>query len=462
MGERAERILKSRRVLTPQGVRPAALHVRAGKIVQVLDDDASLPQVEMLDFGDAVLMPALVDTHVHINEPGRTEWEGFESITHAAAAGGITTLVDMPLNSIPVTTSLAALKEKLAATENQLWVDCGFYGGIIPGSADQIKPLAEAGVRGFKCFLIHSGIDDFPNVTEDDLRIAMPVLAETGLPLLVHAELDCGTCAIPNGVGNLRDYRHYLASRPRQWELDAIALMIRLCRETRCPVHIVHLACADALPMIAEAKAEGLPLTVETCAHYLALAAEDVPEGDTSYKCAPPIRERENADRLWQGLVEGTIDFIISDHSPCTPELKLPETGDFMGAWGGIASVQFGLSVIWTEAKMRGYSLEQLAQWMCAAPARFAGLAGQKGSLVEGVDADVVIWNPEAEMTIQPESNYHRHKVTPYSGKRLQGRVLQTWLRGEKVYDAEDARGAFPAGPIGRKLLRPSMAVSNG
>lgn len=444
-------ILTSRRVLTPQGLQPAAVWIENGRISRVTKPDEVSDDFDLDDLGNLVIMPALTDTHVHINEPGRTEWEGFRTITQAAAAGGITTLMDMPLNSTPVTTSVQALEEKITAAKGQLYVECGFYGGIIPGNEDQILPMADAGVRGFKCFLIHSGIDDFPNVTEADLRKAMPILARTGLPLLVHAEL-CRETVPEVTVDNKRDYMNFLASRPRQWELDAIALMIDLCRETRCPVHIVHLACADAIPMIHQAKAEGLPITVETCSHYLCLSAETVPDGDTSYKCCPPIREQENADRLWQGLVDSVIDFIISDHSPCTPELKLPDEGDFMGAWGGIASVQFGLPVIWQEVQKRGYSLAQLSQWMAVSTARFAGLEHEKGRIAEGCRADLVIWDPEACWTVTTDVIYHRHKVTPYLGRTLQGRVHQTWLAGQKIFDKEETM-PFVAGPIFQPLL---------
>lgn len=454
MRQAVDRILISRRAVVPEGMQPAALWLAGEQVSHITAPDA-IPadvaaQTPIDDLGDAVLMAALVDTHVHINEPGRTEWEGFETATQAAAAGGITTLVDMPLNSDPVTTTLDALRVKLDAARGKLWVDTGFWGGVVPGNAGELKPMAEAGVRGFKCFLIHSGIDDFPNVTEADLKAAMPVLAELGLPLLVHAELDCGHPVELPAVSDAGSYARYLASRPRRWELDAIALMIRLCRETRCPVHIVHLSCADALPMIREARAEGLPLTVETCSHYLCLNAEEVPSGDTRYKCAPPIREKENADRLWQGLEEGVIDFIISDHSPCTPELKLLESGDFMAAWGGISGLQFGLSLIWSEARRRGFAVDQLARWLCEAPARFAGW-DSKGTIGIGRDADFVVWQPEETFTVQAEAIRHRHKVTPYEGKTLQGAIRQTWLRGRKIF--EDGRLIGQA--QGKPLLHP-------
>ena len=376
-------------------------------------------------------MAGLVDTHVHINEPGRTEWEGFDTATRAAAAGGITTVVDMPLNCIPVTTTAAALAIKRAEAAPRLWVDCGFWGGVIPGNANEIEPMVAAGVCGFKAFLCHSGIDDFPNATEADLRIAMPILARAGVPLLVHAELDLGA---PEDDRTPQSYLRYLASRPRQWEDAAIALMIELIRDTGCAVHIVHLSSATALPMLASARAEGLPITVETCPHYLCLTAEEVPDRDTAYKCAPPIREAGNREQLWEGLADGIIDFVISDHSPCTPHLKLPERGDFMEAWGGIASLQLGLSTIWTEARKRGFSIADVHGWMSRAPADFLGLH-RKGRLEPGADADLVAWDPDAVHEITAESLHHRHKVTPYIGRRVRGRVQTTWVRGQVVWN---------------------------
>jgi allantoinase len=381
---------------------------------------------------------------VHVNEPGRTEWEGFETATRAAAAGGITTIVDMPLNCIPVTTTLEALRTKLEAIAGRLRVDCGFWGGVIPGNAGELDRMIDAGVAGFKAFLVHSGIDEFPNATEQDLREAMPILARRGVPLLVHAELAEHLVDAP--PVEPQQYATYLASRPRAAEDAAIRLIIGLCRETGCRVHIVHLSSSDALEQIAAAKREGLPLTVETCPHYLALASEDVPDGCTEYKCAPPIRERDNRERLWQGLRDGVIDFVVSDHSPCTPHLKLRESGDFMRAWGGISSVQLTLPVVWTAAQVHGVGVEQIAHWMCAAPARFAGLDQRKGSIEPGKDADFVVWEPEATFTVDPARLYHRHKLTPYAGKELRGVVRETILRGETV---------LPEGPTnGRPLLR--------
>ncbi len=342
---------------------------------------------------------------MHVNEPGRTEWEGFTTATRAAAAGGVTTLVDMPLNCIPVTTTGAALETKRAACANQLAVDVGFWGGVIPGNAGDLPGLARAGVLGCKAFLIHSGIDEFPNASEGDLRRAMPVLRGLGLPLLAHAELDVGAAA-PDGHahadahGDPRSYDAYLASRPRAWEDAAIRLLIALCRETGCAVHIVHLSSASSLPALRAAKDEGLPITVETCPHYLCFEAEAIPDGATHFKCAPPIREHENREALWRALGDGTIDLVISDHSPCTPALKVPERGDFQQAWGGIASLQLGLAAVWTEARRRGHGLADIAAWMSERPARLAGLAARKGRIAPGLDADLVVWDPDEEHVV--------------------------------------------------------------
>lgn len=440
--------LRSRRVLTPEGLRPAVVLVSEGRI-EALREDAPEDR-ETLDLGDQLLMAGLVDSHVHVNEPGRTEWEGYATASAAAAAGGITTLVDMPLNCIPVTTTESALAQKLEACRGQLQVDCGFWGGVVPGNADQLQPMVDAGVLGFKAFLVHSGIDDFPAATREDLLRAMPILAASGVPLLVHAELDLGV-QNPWADASPREYLRYLHSRPRVWEDAAIAMMVDLVRQTGCRVHVVHLSSSSALPILRAARAAGLPITVETCPHYLCLSAEDVPEGETSWKCAPPIRESENRDALWQGLREGVIDFVISDHSPCVPGLKLAERGDFMEAWGGIASLQFGLSGVWTEARRRGFSPEDVGRWMSAGPANFLGLGGSKGSLQPGSDADLVAWDPEASWTVEAERILHRHKVTPWLGRELAGRVSRTWLRGRPV--VEDGQ-IVQDGAFGTTILR--------
>ncbi len=439
--------LRSRRTLVDGALRPATVVINDGRIQAILDDPpADLPVQEL---GNRVLMSGLVDTHVHINEPGRTEWEGFETATRAAAAGGITTVVDMPLNCIPVTTTDEALRIKRDAAQGRLWVDAGFWGGVVPGNAHELEAMVANGICGFKAFLCHSGIDDFPNATEADLRVAMPILARHGVPLLVHAELDLGA---PEDALPPQSYAKYLASRPKRWEDEAIALMIRLVRETGCRVHIVHLSSATALPLLADARAEGLPITVETCPHYLCLTAQEVPDCNTAYKCSPPIRESQNREGLWKGLAEGIIDFVISDHSPCTPHLKLPERGDFMEAWGGIASLQLGLSNIWTEAQKRGFSLADVHRWMSRAPADFLGLA-QKGRLEVGADADLIAWSPEQSWTIAEGDIFHRHKVTPYLGRSVQGRVDRTWVRGELVWDGTHH------GPHGNALARTPRPV---
>lgn len=440
--------LRSERVVTPQGIQKAAVVIDGGAIRDIREFNDIPPNWPVEDAGDLVVMPGLVDTHVHINEPGRTEWEGFETATRAAAAGGITTLVDMPLNSSPVTTSVAAFREKLSAAEGKMYVDCGFYGGLVPGNTNEIPGLVASGVLGFKAFLIHSGIDEFVNASESDLRAGMPILARHGIPLLVHCELQ-STLAKPQ-TANPRSYADYLASRPRLWEHDAIALMIRLCREFRCRTHIVHLSSANAIPSLRAARRDSLPLTVETCPHYLFFAAEDIPEGDTRFKCAPPIRERENRERLWEGLREGVIDFVVSDHSPSPPHLKLTNEGDFQKAWGGIASLQFGLPILWTEARKRGFSIEHLTHWMCKGPAELVGLHKRKGTIAPGFDADLVVWNPEEDFTVERDRIFHRHALTPYEGKRLQGKVVKTYLRGEKIF--EDHK--FISHPRGTVLLK--------
>lgn len=423
----------------PQGVGAAAVRISNGKIVGIegYDDVAG---GEVMDAGDSVVMAGLVDAHVHVNEPGRTEWEGYETATRAAAAGGVTTLVDMPLNSIPPTTTLAGFEEKLAAADGQCSVDVTFWGGVVPGNTAELAPLVERGVRGFKCFLIHSGVDEFPHVTEEDLREAMPELARLGSVLLVHAEVAGPIDAAAEELvhDDPRAYDTFLRSRPREAENEAIRAMIRLCRETGGRVHIVHLSSSDALPMIREAKSEGLPLTVETCPHYLTFAAEDIADGATHFKCCPPVRERENRELLWAAIADGTIDMVVSDHSPCTPALKLIERGDFLHAWGGISALQFGLPVMWTALSSRGFGLNDLTRLMSERTAQFAGLGSRKGKLAAGYDADIVIWDPEADFTVRPELIHHRHKLTPYDGMSLKGRVDSVFVRGTRVFGKEE------------------------
>ncbi len=446
--------LRSRNVATPEGVRAAAILIHGEKIAAVIDPDAISAGCALEDVGERFILPGLVDAHVHINEPGRTEWEGFATATRAAAAGGITTLVDMPLNCSPVTTTLDAFERKLAAASGQLWVDMGCYGGIVPGNARDIESLAGAGVLGFKAFLCPSGIDEFPSATEADLRRALPSLAALGLPLLVHSELVSPLPAAVEAVckANPRSYTAYLASRPRQWEHDAIRLVLALGREYGCHVHIVHLSSADALPIIAEARSDGQSLTVETCPHYLYFAAEEIPDGAPLFKCAPPIRERENRERLWEGFRRGLIDTIGSDHSPAPPELKNISTGDLARAWGGIASLQLLLSIVWTAARQRGMALADLAPALTRRPAELVGLAERKGSIAAGRDADLVVFDPEAEFTVAADMLHHRHRATPYEGFRLYGRIETTFLRGSRVYDA-GRLSDVPGGRIVRRGL---------
>lgn len=436
--------ISSHSVLTPAGSRNCVIVIEEGKIAALLNP-VEVPAGSVMNYGDLVISPGLVDTHVHINEPGRTEWEGFATATRAAAAGGVTTLVDMPLNSSPVTTSREALHAKLSAAQGQLHVDCGFHGGIVPANAPSLEGLLSAGVLGVKAFLIHSGIDEFPPVTENDLRAAMPAIARSGLPLLVHAELSA-PAPFPRFT---QTYGNYLASRPRQWENEAIAMMIRLSKEFGCSVHIVHLSSSDSVAQLRQARMAGVPITVETCPHYLFFAAEEIPDGATEFKCAPPIREQRNNEVLWQALHEGVIDMICSDHSPCPPALKQRTTGDFMSAWGGIASLQFGLSIVWTECRRRGVGPEFITKWMSEMPAKLVKLEQRKGKIAPGYDADLVVWNPDETFRVHEGFIQHRHTVTPYAGRELAGRVHATWLRGHPIYES----GSFAA-PVGTILLR--------
>ena len=437
-------IIRGQTVVSDDAIGPASIHVAGEKIVAVRPFEDVLENCEILEASDeAVVMPGLVDTHVHINSPGRTEWEGFRTATRAAAAGGVTTLIDMPLNSIPPTTTLAGFKTKLDTAKDDCFVDVGFWGGVVPGNKSELARMFAAGVVGFKCFLVPSGVDEFPHVTEDDLRIAMPELSRLGAILIVHAELP-GPMRTTDGT----DYKAFLRSRPRAAEDEAIELMIRLSREFGTRVHIVHLSSSDALPLLREAQTTGVKITAETCPHYLHFAAETIPERATEFKCCPPIRESENREKLWQGLADGTIDMVVSDHSPCPASMKVSETGDFMAAWGGIASLQLRLPVTWTEAQRRGYSLRELTNWLCTNPARQVSLDSRKGTIAVGCDADIIIWNPHQEFIVDGAHLEHRHKLTPYHGEPLFGVVEKTFLRGRKIYD-----GALNDLPVGHMLL---------
>ncbi len=444
-----EWVLRGRAICTPAGVHPGAVLIRDETIAAVAGPDEQFGGAPALDAGACLVLPGLVETHAHVNEPGRTDWEGFASATRSAAAGGVTTLIDMPLNSSPVTTTVTALRQKQQAAAGQIMVDCGFHAGIVPGNAEHIEPLIAAGVCAFKAFLCHSGIDEFPNALEADLRSAMPRLAVAGLPLFVHAEL---VSPLASGIdacfaAQPQSYAAYLATRPVEWEIAAIRLMIELCREYRCPVHIVHLAAAEAArPLLAAARNEGLPLTVEACPHYLYFAAEEIPDGDPRFKCAPPIRDGRQRAILREMFLNAQIDTLGSDHSPAPPALKHLDDGDLRQAWGGIASLQLLLPIVWTALG----SISPIVEALSSRPARLAGLQGRKGAIAPGCDADFVLFDPESEFVVSADMLQHRHKATPYLGRKLRGVIESTWLRGRKIFD----RGEFPTEPAGRLLER--------
>ena len=443
-------IVRSERVVLSDGLRAAAVQIADGRIVGIAPHRERFTGVRELDVGPLVLLPGLVDTHVHINDPGRADWEGFESATRAAAAGGVTTLVDMPLNSVPPTTTLAGLQAKRDAAHGRCRVDVAFWGGVVPGNAAAIEPLAQAGVLGFKCFLSPSGVPEFDNVAESDLRAALPILARLGLPLLVHAELPALLRDAAESHSDPRSYRAWLESRPIDAEVAAIESMIRLAREHGARVHIVHLATAAALPLLSAAKRNGVAITVETCPHYLTFAAEEIPDGSSAYKCAPPIRERRERESLWKGLIAGEIDLVATDHSPSPPGMKHLGDGDLVRAWGGIASLQLGLAALWTGMSTRGLPIERLADWLARAPAALAGLDRVKGAIAVARDADLVVWDPDAIRVVDGASLFHRHPVTPYHGVRVLGDVKTTLVRGEVVFD----RGEIIGPPRGCLLSR--------
>jgi allantoinase len=404
------------------------------------------------DVGNTAILPGLVDSHVHINEPGRTEWEGFRTATRAAAAGGYTMLVDMPLNCVPATTAVPALEAKRRAAQGQCRVDWSAWGGVVRDNQREIEPLAQAGVLGFKCFLVPPGIEEFTMVSEQELRAALPHVARTGLPLLVHAELPGPVNAATERLGDAdwNRYTTYLQSRPDEAELEAIQLMLSLCREYGFRLHIVHLATGQALTMLQKAKAEGLAVSVETCPHYLHLEAENIANGATECKCAPPIRDRVNREQLWQGLKDRVIDLVVTDHSPCPPAMKKQGEGDFCSAWGGIASLSMALPVMWNEARERGFSLTDIARWMAEAPAQLAGCGARKGRIAAGYDADFVVFDPEAEFTVTEDRLHHRHAVSPYMGEKLRGLVKRTYLRGQLVFQD----GEFVGEAAGREFRK--------
>jgi len=442
----------SRQVVTPHGIRPAALLVEDGRILDIVPP-AQLPaQIPVRDFGGAAILPGLVDSHVHINEPGRTEWEGFRTATRAAAAGGYTVLVDMPLNCLPPTTTVAALKAKRNAASSQCLVDWMAWGGVVSDNQSHIENLAAAGVPGFKCFLIHPGIDGFTMVTEPQLRTALPHVARTGLPLLVHAELPgpVNDATLRLAGADWTKYATYLQSRPDEAELSAIHLMISLCREFQFRLHIVHLATSQALDMLRAAKSEDLPITVETCPHYLHFSSDKIPDGQTLFKCAPPMRSRENCEKLWQGLQEGVVDLVATDHSPCPPDMKRLSERSFRTAWGGISSLSLALPVMWTEASARGFALSDIARWMAEGPARLAGCDSRKGRIAKGFDADFVVFQPETEFIAKAEQLHYRHRVSPYLGEKLRGVVEATYLRGGCVF----TDGEILGDPSGREFRR--------
>jgi allantoinase len=453
------RAFTSNRVVLPAESGAFAVLADGEKIADVVPRNAVPPTAERLDFGDLTILPGLVDSHVHINEPGRTEWEGFRTATRAAAAGGYTLLVDMPLNCVPSTTSVYALQAKRAAAAGQCFVDWAAWGAVVPGNHEQLAHLAAAGVPGFKCFLIHPGTEDFAMVNEAQLRAALPRLKATNLPLLVHAELpgpiDSATESLREA--DWRSYATYLQSRPDSAELAAIDLLVKLSQEFGCHIHIVHLATASALEKLRDAKRRGLPITVETCPHYLHFSSDTIPDGSTVHKCAPPIRNRENREGLWQGLRDGTLDLVATDHSPCPPDMKKIELGDFRAAWGGISSLSLALPVMWTEAQRLGFALSNIAQWMAAGPAKLGGLDHKKGRLAPGYDADFVIFDPDAEWTVTPADLHFRHPISPYLGERLTGKVVTTYLRGDCIYE----QGNFLGSPRGREYALTSDSRRN-
>jgi len=465
-------LIRASKVVTPAGIIAAEVRVRNGQITAVTEladrtdgpvrprsasrpgasarlsppdpDSGSSP--DLIDLADdVVLLPGLVDTHVHINEPGRTHWEGFATATSAAAAGGVTTIIDMPLNSIPPTTDIGALAAKRQAAAGRCAVDVGFWGGAVPANIADRAELHAAGVFGFKCFTVDSGVPEFPPLGWDGVATALRQVAELGSLLIVHAEDSARIGAAPPAAG--ASYPGFLRSRPAAAEVAAVARVIELAQVTGARVHVLHLSSAEAVPLLAAAQAGGIQVTAETCPHYLALAAEQIGTGQTQYKCCPPIRDTANRERLWAALADGVIGSVVSDHSPCPPELKELGTGDFGTAWGGISSVQLGLPVMWTQASERGFGLADVARWMSSGPARLARLAA-KGAIAPGHDADLVAFAPDERFVVEPERLLTRHRLTPYAGQELSGVVRRTWLRGAEISPDRPAGRLLTSSPV--------------
>lgn len=440
--------ISSTQVFTNGKLQPAAVLFENGIITDVIAIKDIPKDCQHSDYGDWVIMPGLVDTHVHINEPGRTDWEGFNTATQAAAAGGITTVIDMPLNCIPVTTSLDSVHVKKACLKDQMWVDIGFHGGVIPDNHNEIPAMIETGITTFKAFMIDSGVDEFPASDTATLNKAMPILAAHKATLLVHAEKN--NCCNESIINDKASYAEFLNSRPDKWEVDAIKEIIELSEKHKCNVHIVHLSSAKALSYIKQAQEKGIKISAETCPHYLTLSTKTIPDGDARFKCCPPIRDNDNQVALWKGLQDGIIDFIVSDHSPCTPALKRLEEQNLWEAWGGISSLQFGLSLIWTAFKKRNYAIKDLAQWMCENPAKLVGLDHIKGKIQKGYQADFVIWDTESKHTIDKKEILFKNKMSAYEKHEVYGVVEQTLLRGQVIFDKN--KDNFIGKPKGKYL----------
>ncbi|GJM35438.1 MAG: allantoinase [Saprospiraceae bacterium] len=426
--------IHSQRCWVDGHLQEATIYFEAGIITNIIPGPLSGSDNNVTDFGSAVIMPGAIDAHVHINEPGRTDWEGFETATTAAATGGVTTMVDMPLNSSPVTTNVAAFQQKLAAAKDKLQVNCGFYGGLIPGNVGELQGLIQQGVLGIKAFLVHSGIDEFPNVGKKELEAAMPIIAKYKIPILAHCEMINGVPEKAPDKSSPGSYQQYLASRPKKWENDAVKLMIELCERYDCPTHIVHVSSAEALADIAKAKAKGLPLTAETCPHYIYFQAETIPDNNTLFKCAPPIRGQKNNQQLKDALISGVLDFIATDHSPAPPALKELVSGDLIKAWGGISGLQYLVSAAWTSLQ-NDLPLEKFIPLLTENPAKYLHINHEKGYLKRDFHADFTVWSPEESFFVAKAENQHRHQISPYIGERLSGKIIATYVNGIAVFD---------------------------